>query len=127
MTHIDENSGKIFSPLGARGQKFAKSLARVEFQTLTGLTNLRHTKNGQCFAHDCIKIFRMKLFAVFGCFKEKFNSAIVEEGKMIPTNFIATIVAANRNAMVGLDKNNQERVHTKQIILQYFNLKTLNV
>ena len=62
----------------------------------------------------------MKLFALFGCFKDKFNSAIVEEGEMIPTNLIATIVAANQNAMVGLDKNNQERVHTKQIILQYF-------
>ena len=35
-------------------QKFAKSLAHVDFQTLAGFTNLRHTKNGQCFAHDCI-------------------------------------------------------------------------
>ena len=51
----------------------------------------------------------MKLFAQFGCFKENFNSAIVENGEMIPTNFIATVVSANQNAMVGLSKTNQEK------------------
>ena len=35
-------------------QKFAKSLAHVDFQTLADFTNLRHIKNGQSFAHDCI-------------------------------------------------------------------------
>ena len=52
----------------------------------------------------------MKLFALFGCFKEKFNSAIVEDGEMISTNFTATAVSASQNAMVGLSKTNQEKV-----------------
>ena len=54
---IDAN---IFNNLIRKGssklkkrQKFAKSLD-VDFQTLAGFTNLRYTKNGQCFAHDCI-------------------------------------------------------------------------
>ena len=34
-------------------QKIAKSMAHVDVQTLVGFKNLRFTKNGQCFAHDC--------------------------------------------------------------------------
>ena len=53
-------------------------------------------------------LFRMKLFVQFGCFKENFHSAIVENAEMIPTNFIPTVVSANQHAMVGLSKTNQE-------------------
>ena len=49
----------------------------------------------------------MKLFAVFGCFKERFNGAIVEDGEMIATSFIATAVSAGQNAMVGINTANQ--------------------
>ena len=51
----------------------------------------------------------MKLFVQFGCFKENFHSAIVENAEMIPTNFIPTVVSANQHAMVGLSKTNQEK------------------
>ena len=51
----------------------------------------------------------MKLFVQFGCFKENFHSAIVENAEMIPTNFIPTVVSANQHAMVGFSKTNQEQ------------------
>ena len=38
-------------------RNFEKSLAHLAGQTLAGFSNFRHTKNGQCFAHDCNEYF----------------------------------------------------------------------
>ena len=73
-----------------------------------GLPTIYHSAVSSKITRDIT--IEMKLFALFGCFKEKFNSAIVEDGAMISTNFTATAVSASQNAMVGLSKTNQEKV-----------------